>query len=76
MHNTLKHILVKGIKGHTARVICSKQAGLLDFIVETAKTACSYTNQMHHISAAIEEVRKNDTELQQAIVQDSKELVM
>jgi hypothetical protein len=73
MHNTLKNILVKGIKGkgHTARIICSKQAGLLAFIVDTVKAGCSFTNQLHHISTAVEEVRKKDTELEQAITTDS-----
>ena len=73
MHNTLKNILVKGIKGkgHTARIICSKQAGLLAFIVDTVKAGCSFTNQLHHISTAVEEVRKKDTELEQAITTDT-----
>lgn len=65
MHNTFKHIIVKGIKGKgkTARVICSKQAALLQFIMEATKVNPTYTNQLHHISRAIEDVRKSDEAL-------------
>jgi ribosomal protein L1 len=81
MHNTLKNILVKGIMGktHTAHAICSKLAGLLKFIIDTAvretKSGSCYMNQLHHISAAVESVRQKNSELAQKIANESISII-
>jgi hypothetical protein len=69
MHNTLKNIMVRGItdKTHIAHIICSKRTGLVKFIIDTStkepKSDYCYTNQLHHISGAIESARHKDSKL-------------